>query len=118
MRVRRRHHLFRVVARDAPDEVAVLHVARRDHRQAALGFPEQPLARVQAQLRLALGRVRPVAAIAAVGEEWADVAVEVDRAGLAELIWGDSAFASRLAIAVSATMAPRSRDVAEVMDVL
>ena len=46
-----------------------------------LGLPEQPLARVEPQVGLPLVRVRPVALVAVLREDRADVAVEVDRLG-------------------------------------
>ena len=63
-------------ARDAPDQFALRRIAGNDGEMPAqIGFRAR--FRIQAQLALALRRIRAVARIAAVGENRPDIAVEL-----------------------------------------
>ena len=75
---RRRHHVLDVVRRDSPYELALAGVARLDDRPTGAHLLERPFADIEPELRLALRRVGAMTAEAAIRQQGADLAGEVD----------------------------------------
>jgi hypothetical protein len=65
-----------IVARDAEDQLALVGIAGEERL-----LVQRRVAEVEAQVGLAVLLVRPVAEVAVLGEDRADVAVEFHRAG-------------------------------------
>jgi hypothetical protein len=78
-RIGRRHLFRRIVARDPPDELARLGIARDDGSRAGSRLRVDSFPPVEAQIRLARGLVRPMAGEALVGQDRPDVAAEIER---------------------------------------
>jgi hypothetical protein len=76
----RRHHVFVVVGGQSAVRFALVGLAR-DDGEDALAVGRRALVRVEPELCLTGGRVGAVALEAGVGEDGADVAVEVDAVG-------------------------------------
>ena len=70
---RRRHHRIGVIGEDAGDQFALVGMAGSE--DAAF---DGAVAVVEPELRLARGTVRPVTAVAVIGENRANLAVEAD----------------------------------------
>ena len=80
----RRHPVVLEVREDASDQLALVRVARLDHRPALgiIQLPQHALARVEAELRLPLAGIGPVAAEASIREQRPDLVSEIDAAGV------------------------------------
>src|SRR5262245_29267175 len=75
--LRRRHPEIVFLSSDSREDFTLIGLARNEVAYA-LGSPEQTLACVQPQVRLALVGVGPMALVAVLGEDRADVAVETN----------------------------------------
>ena len=79
--LRRRHVVIRIGRKQPLHHFALFRMARRDGWVAGLAALTRGLERIQAQLTFHLVLVGPVAGVTGVGEDWPDVAVELDAFG-------------------------------------
>ena len=80
LRLRRRHHLVRIMGENALEQLAGVGFARVDCGVASQ-VRQGALAKIEAQLALAILFIRPVAGEAVVGKNRPDVLVEADAFG-------------------------------------
>ena len=82
---RRRHHFVGFAGRHSTDQLTFFKLRGNDHRDT-FSHPERVVFSIEAQVRLPRLLVRPVARIAMLREDRANLPVEIDRLASANLI--------------------------------